>query len=89
MLCLGQYSSVFWELACPSFLKDACREAAFAVIRGWRVRWFFPQMVEGRTPIDERNGVLIITPQVYASRHSDIHEPALNSHTTPNGVALL
>ena len=53
------------------------------------MRLSFPQMVEEANPLDERDGVLIITPQVYVSILSDIHESALNSHTIPSGVTML
>ena len=60
-------------VACPSLLKDAhlsrsricCNErlAGALVIP--------PNSRGGRIPLDERDGVLVITPQMYGSRLSD------------------
>ena len=46
-------------------------------------------MFEGANPLDERDRVLIITPQVYVSSLSNIHESTLNFHTTHSGVKIL
>ena len=54
----------------------SCREVALAVIRADRYVNPSPKWSRGRTPLDERDGVLVISPQVYVFRLSYIHESA-------------
>ena len=56
----------------PLSLKDAhSREAAFVNERLTGALILPPNGREGRTSLDERDEVLVITPQVYGSRLSD------------------